>query len=55
MLLRRDGPLTLYWRDLLDLAPWLAAFLSASLRRRQDGTISALGSLMKVIEEGMRP
>ncbi|KAB2667500.1 FAD-binding oxidoreductase [Brucella tritici] len=55
MLLRRDGPLTLYWRDLLDLAPWLAAFLSASLRRRQDGTISALGSLMKVIEEGHAP
>ncbi|MCH4543317.1 FAD-dependent oxidoreductase [Ochrobactrum sp. POC9] len=55
MLLRRDGPLTLYWRDLLDLAPWLAAFLSASLRSRQDGTISALGSLMKVIEEGHAP
>lgn len=55
MLLRRDGPLTLYWRDLLDLAPWLAAFLSASLRSRQDRIISALGSLMRVIEEGHAP
>lgn len=55
MLLRRDGPLTLYWRDLLDLAPWLTAFLSASLRSRQDGIISALGSLMRVLEEGNGP
>lgn len=55
MLLRRDGPLTLYWRDLLDLAPWLAAFITASLRRRQDGTISALASLMRVIEDGHAP
>ena len=55
MLLRRDGPLTLYWRDLLDLAPWLAAFLAASLSSRQDGTISALGSLMRVLEEGHAP
>lgn len=55
MLLRRDGPLTLYWRDLLDLTPWLAAFLTASLRRRQNGTISALGSLMRVLEEGHAP
>ncbi|PTM89135.1 NAD(P)/FAD-dependent oxidoreductase [Mycoplana dimorpha] len=55
MLLRSDGPLTLYWRDLLDLAPWLAAFLTASLRRRQNGTISALASLMRVLEEGHAP
>ncbi|SCY93387.1 NAD(P)/FAD-dependent oxidoreductase [Microvirga guangxiensis] len=55
MLLRRDGPLTLYWADLLDLAPWLAAFLSASLRSRQDHLISALASLMRVIEQGHGP
>ncbi len=55
MLLRRDGPLALYWRDLLDLAPWLAAFLAASLRGRQNGTIAALGSLMRVLEEGHAP
>ena len=55
MLLRSDGPLSLYWRDLLDLAPWLAAFLTASLRSRQDGIISALGSLMRVLEEGNAP
>jgi glycine/D-amino acid oxidase-like deaminating enzyme len=55
MLMRSDGPLSLYWRDLLDLAPWLAAFLSTSLRRRQDGIISALGSLMRVLEEGNAP
>lgn len=55
MLLRRDGPLTLYWRDLLDLAPWLTAFLSASLRSREDHLISALASLMRVIEQGHAP
>jgi glycine/D-amino acid oxidase-like deaminating enzyme len=55
MLLSKDGPLTLYWRDLLDLAPWLTAFLSASLRSRQDGIISALGSLMRVLDEGNAP
>ncbi|MBK1794433.1 FAD-binding oxidoreductase [Devosia sp. WQ 349] len=55
MLLRHDGPLTLYWRDLLDLAPWLTAFLSASLRSRQDGIISALSSLMRVLEDGNAP
>lgn len=55
MLLRRDGPLTLHWRDLPDLAPWLAAFLAASLRSRQDGIISALSSLMRVIEQGHAP
>lgn len=55
MLLRHDGPLTLYWRDLLDLAPWLTAFLSASLRSRQDGIVSALASLMRGLEEGNGP
>lgn len=55
MLLKSDGPLSLYWQDLLDLAPWLAAFLTASLRSRQDGIISALGSLMRVLEDGNAP
>lgn len=55
MLLRRDGPLTLQWSDIFDLAPWLAGFLSASLRSRQDGIISALASLMRVIEQGHAP
>lgn len=55
MLLRHDGPLTLYWRDLFDLAPWLSGFLIASLRRRQNGAVSALGSLMRALEEGNGP
>lgn len=55
MLLSHDGPLTLYWRDIFDLAPWLTAFTAASFQGRQDGIIRALGSLMRALDQGNAP
>ncbi|MFP5077105.1 NAD(P)/FAD-dependent oxidoreductase [Rhizobium sp. YIM 134829] len=44
------GPLTLRWRDLPALSPWLAAFLRSASPARAASTRTALISLMRRIE-----
>lgn len=55
MMLDREGPLSLYWRDLPDLLPWLSAFVLASRPARFEQLTSALAALMRQIEAGHAP
>ncbi len=41
------GPLTLRWRDLPSLTPWMAAFLAAARPSKVRASTAALGALMK--------
>ena len=55
MLMDRRGPLSIFWRDLPDLLPWLLRFLSASTPAEVDRITSCLGALMRLAEEGHAP
>lgn len=55
MMLDREGPLSLYWRDLPDLLPWLTAFVLASRPVRYERLTTALAALMRHIEAGHAP
>ncbi len=55
MLLDKEGPFSLYWRDLPDLLPWLSAFILSSRKPRFDHLTSCLATLMRHIEVGHAP
>lgn len=47
-ILNRNGPLTIRWRDVPDMIPWLTRFLLAgATRRRVERTATILASLLK--------
>lgn len=51
----REGPFSLYWRDLPDLAPWLSSFVLSSRGKRFDQLTQSLAALMRHIEAGHGP
>lgn len=55
MLRDREGPLSICWRDLPDLLPWLMAFVLASRPARFDRLTAALAALMRHVEAGHAP
>jgi glycine/D-amino acid oxidase-like deaminating enzyme len=55
MLLDHRGPLSIYWRDILRLTPWLIAFLKSSRRPDFDRIVSVLGGLLRLAEAGHAP
>jgi glycine/D-amino acid oxidase-like deaminating enzyme len=55
MLIGRRGPLSLYWRDLLRLTPWLVAFLKSSRLSDVDRIVATLGGLLRLVEAGHAP
>lgn len=52
MLLDRKGPLSIYWRDLPLLTPWLWSFLKASGPGEYDRLTAVLGGLIRKAEDG---
>ncbi|MCA0340800.1 MAG: FAD-dependent oxidoreductase [Proteobacteria bacterium] len=54
MLLDRKGPLSVYWRDLFQLFPWLLAFLRSSTPAEVSRITAVLGMLMRQAEAGHR-
>lgn len=52
MLLDREGPLSIFWRDLPSLSPWLWSFLVASTPAEVSRIVSVLGDLMRRAEYG---
>ena len=55
MLLDRTGPLSIFWRDLPRLAPWLLAFLRASRPSEVRRIVGTLGRLLRLAEAGHAP
>lgn len=55
MLLDRRGPLSIFWRDLPRLAPWLLSFVAASRTREVDRIVGVLGQLLAAAEAGIAP
>ena len=55
MILNPRAPLSIYWRDLLRLIPWLIAFLKSSRPRDFDRIVSVLGGLLRLAEAGHAP
>ncbi len=55
MLLDRQGPLSIFWRDLPALAPWLWSFLQASTRTEVERIVGVLGVLVRHAEAGHAP
>ena len=55
MLLNRAGPLSIFWRDLLQLSPWLLSFLKSSGPADVDRIVALLGSLLRLAEAGHGP
>lgn len=52
MLMDRNSPLSIYWRDLPVLVPWLLDFLRSSRKKEVDRLVSVLGSLLRLAEQG---
>ncbi len=55
MLADREGPLSIYWRDLPGLLPWLASFVRAGTARSFDRAVGVLGQLIRLAEAGHGP
>ncbi|MFC4298821.1 MAG: FAD-dependent oxidoreductase [Castellaniella sp.] len=55
MLLDRASPLSIFWRDLPQLAPWLMSFVHASRRDQVDRIVTVLGALLRATEPGLEP
>lgn len=55
MLLDRQGPLSIFWRDLPALMPWLWSFLRASTPSEVSRITAVLGTLMRYAEAGHVP
>ena len=55
MLADRAGPLSIFWRDLPQLLPWLAAFVRAGTAAKVHHAVSVLGQLMRLAEAGHAP
>lgn len=55
MLLDRHGPLSIFWRDLPSLAPWLWSFIRASTPSEVDRITAMLGTLLRYSEAGHAP
>ena len=55
MLLDRRSPLSLFWRDLPALMPWLIAFVRSSTPAEVDRIIRVLGQLLRLAEAGHAP
>jgi len=55
MLLDRQGPLAISWRDLADLAPWLGSFLRAASPEAVSRITKVLGALLHLAEAGHAP
>lgn len=55
MLVDRHGPLSIYWRDLPRLTPWLVAFLKSSRASEVDRIVVTLGRLLRLAEAGHAP
>lgn len=54
MLLARTGPLSICWRDLPELMPWLVAFLRKSSEKEVSRITAVLGSLIRYAEPAHR-
>ncbi len=52
MLIDREGPLSIFWRDLPTLMPWLISFLKSSTPKEVDRIVGVLGILMRYAEAG---
>ena len=55
MLLDPAGPLTLIWRDLLRMTPWLMAFLRSGRKAEVQRIAGHLGQLLRLAEAGHAP
>lgn len=55
MLLDRQGPLSIFWRDLPALTPWLWSFLQSSSLREVERIVAVLGLLVRHAEAGHSP
>lgn len=55
MLLDRQGPLSIFWRDLPALVPWLWSFIRASGPAEVSRITQVLGTLMRYAEAGHAP
>lgn len=55
MLLDRQGPLTISWRDLPGLVPWLASFLRSAHPEAVSRIVGILGELLRLAEAGHAP
>lgn len=55
MLLDRQGPLSIEWRDFPSLAGWLVRFLKAGRPERVREIVATLGSLLRVADAGLMP
>jgi D-amino-acid dehydrogenase len=55
MLLEPRAPLSIYWRDLWRLAPWLVAFLRSSRSAEVSRIAAVLGGLLRLAEAGHAP
>lgn len=52
MLLDRTGPLSIFWKDLLQLAPWLWSFVQASRPAEVGRIVKLLGALIRSAPDG---
>lgn len=55
MLADRASPLSVFWRDLPQLLPWLAAFLRAGSKEQFERSVGVLGQLIRFAEAGHAP
>ena len=55
MLLDRSGPLSIFWRDLPQLAPWLCSFVRASGAEQVSRIVAVLGGLLRAADQGLKP
>lgn len=55
MLLDREGPLSIFWRDLPSLTPWLWSFLCASAPSEVERITAMLGTLLRYSQAGHLP
>jgi len=55
MLLSRTSPLSIFWRDLPQLAPWLLSFLRSSRPGELRRIVAVLGRLLRLADAGHAP
>lgn len=55
MLVDRQGPLSLYWRDLFQMIPWLIDFIRSSSAAEVSRIVGVLGNLLRLAEDGHAP
>lgn len=55
MLMDRKGPLSIFWRDLPQLTPWLWSFVRASSRSEVSRIVGTLGTILRYAYAGHEP